>query len=106
MPKRILISLLLVAAFSFVPSMQNAASARIELSDIDNQSVKIEQRGNSIVITGAVGKTVHVFDLIAVEKKTVAIDSQEKRIDLSQLPKGIYLIKVGKDSKKILINGK
>lgn len=106
MAKHILIIITLIVAFSFMPAIQNTASARIELSDIDTQTMKIEQRANCIVVMGAAGKTLHIYDMLGVEKKSIVIDSQEKRIDLSQLTKGIYFVKVGNESKKISISGK
>lgn len=106
MAKHILIIITLIAAFTFMPAMQNTASARIELSDIDTQTLKIEQRGNVIIVTGAAGKTLRIYDITGVEKKAINIEGQEKRIDLSQLTKGIYFVKVGNESKKISISGK
>lgn len=106
MIKNILITLTLATAMCFCPSLQNEASARIELSEIDVQPVKIEQRGNSIVISNAQGKTAHIYNLIGVEVLTVRIDSQEKRIDLSHLSKGIYPVKVANVSKKANISGR
>lgn len=106
MARKLLISLSLVAALNFIPAVQTTASARIELSDNESQGTKIEQRGNSVIISGAAGKMVYIYDIVAVVKKVVAIDAPEKRIDLSQLPKGVYLIKVGNDSKRILIGEK
>lgn len=106
MPRRLLITLSLIAAFSFLPAMQSTASARIELSEIDNQAIKIELSGNSIIITGAAGKTVKIYNLIGVEVMSVRIDSNEKRIDLNNLKRGIYPVKVGNVSKKLHIGGK
>ncbi len=86
--------------------LQNTASARIELSEMDVQTIKVVQRGNAIVVTGAQGKTLRIYNLIGVELASVQIDSQEKRIDLSRFAKGIYPVKVGGISKKIHLNGR
>lgn len=106
MIKNILITLTLATAMCFCPSLQDEASARIELSELDVQPVKIEQRGNTIVISNAQGKTAHIYNLIGVEVMTVRIDAQEKRIDLSHLSKGIYPVKVANVSKKANISGR
>ncbi|MBQ0072588.1 MAG: T9SS type A sorting domain-containing protein [Prevotella sp.] len=104
MTKRLLYILALVAAFNCTPAMQISASARIELTDIDNQQIKISQVGNAVVISGAAGKTVYIYNLIGNIVMSVRIDNAtEKRIDLSNLPKGIYPVKVGNVSKKIHI---
>jgi hypothetical protein len=106
MIQKILISLTLIAAMCFSPALQTTASARIELSDIDIQQPKIDQNGNAIIISNAPGKTVRIYNLIGTEVTSVRIDAAEKRIDLSNFTKGIYLVKVGNTSKKIHISGK
>lgn len=106
MHKRILIILSLIAAFIFTPMLQSNASARIEMIDTDNQQIKIELSGNTLIVTGAVGKTLRIYDILGVEKKIIRIDSNEKRIDLSDLKRGIYPVKVDKVTKKIQIGSK
>lgn len=106
MTKKILIIFALIAAFNFTPMLQSEVSARIELSEIDNQQVKIEQDGNAIIVSGAMGKVVNIYNLIGTIVCSIRIDSNEKRIELSNLPKGIYPIKVGKVAKKIHIAGR
>lgn len=87
--------------------MQQEVSARIELSEIEaQQQIKIMQSGKTIIISGAMGKTVTIYNLIGVEVMTVRIDSQEKRIDLSNLGKGIFPVKVGNITKKIHLGGR
>lgn len=88
----------------FMPALQTTASARIELSEIEVQQIKIEQVGNSVVIYGAAGKIVYVYNLIGVKVMSVPVDAAEKKIDLSNLGKGIYPVKVGNVSKKVHIS--
>lgn len=87
-----------------MPALQTTASARIELSEIEVQQIKIEQVGNSVVIYGAAGKIVYVYNLIGVKVMSVPVDAAEKKIDLSNLGKGIYPVKVGNVSKKVHIS--
>mgnify|MGYP006988987464 CR=1 FL=1 len=101
MTKRILITLMLVSAMCFAPSMLTEASARVELSDIDTQPIVVSQSGSSIIVTGAMNKTLYVYNIIGIQIQTIRIDSPEKKIDLSSLKKGIYPIKVGNVTKKI-----
>ena len=61
--------------------------------EIIQQQIKIEQVGNSVVIYGAAGKTVYVYNLIGVKVMSVPVDAAEKKIDLSNLGKGIYPVK-------------
>jgi hypothetical protein len=102
MAKQILTILSLTMALTFMPCMQNTASARVELSEIE-QPVKIELTGNTLAVSGAQGKVLHIYNLIGVEILVAKIDSNLKYFDLSNLPKGIYPVKVGNISKKISI---
>lgn len=102
MVKQILTILSLAMALTFMPCMQNTASARIELSEIE-QPVKIELTGNTLAVSGAQGKVLHIYNLIGVEILVAKIDSNLKYFDLTNLPKGIYPVKVGNISKKISI---
>ena len=105
MAKQILTILSFTMALTFMPCMQNTASARIELSEIE-QPVKIELTGNTLAVSGAQGKVLHIYNLIGVEILVAKIDSNLKYFDLSNLPKGIYPVKVGNISKKISIQNR
>ena len=102
MTKQILTILSLVMALTFMPCMQDTASARIELSEIE-QPIKIELTGSTLAVSGAQGKVLHIYNLIGVEILVAKIDSNLKYFDLTNLPKGIYPVKVGNISKKISI---
>ena len=101
MVKNILTTLMLVGALTFAPAFLSEASARVELSDIETQQPVIRQFGSSLVISGAQGKTVYVYNLIGVQLLAIHVDSYEKRIDLGNLPRGIYPIRIGNYTKKI-----
>ena len=106
MTRRILTSLAIITALTLTPALQTTASARIELSDMEVQQIRIEQKGSSVIIYGAAGKTANIYNLIGVKVMSVQIDSAEKRIDLSRLTKGIYPIKVDNVSKKVHISNR
>lgn len=58
---------------------------------------------NSVVtVTGAVGQTLEVVSLTGKCLMTVRIDSPSQRIDLN-VPKGCYILKVGKTVRKVTI---
>ncbi len=106
MTRRILTSLAFIAALTLTPALQTTASARVELSDMEVQQIRIEQKGSSVIIYGAAGKTANIYNLIGVKVMSVQIDSAEKRIDLSRLTKGIYPVKVDNVSKKVHISNR
>ena len=101
MMKKVLYSLLLAVSLSFAPALLNIANARIELSEIETQQPAIRQAGSTLIISGAIGKTVYVYNLLGIQLTAIHIDAFEKRIDLSSLPKGIYPVRIGNYTKKI-----
>lgn len=101
MANNILSLLFLAVSMAVIPSAANA-SAMIEIVEQDQQSVQIVNQDNAIYVSGANGQTMSVYNVAGVCVYTIKIDSQEKRIELS-LPKGCYIIKVGKTARKISI---
>ena len=90
---------------SITPCISQTAGARalITMADME-QAVTIEQQGRTLIVTGAQGKTMTIYNLIGMPVLSIRIDSNEKRIDISKLPKGIYPVKVGGVTKKVNIN--
>lgn len=104
MIKRIFTCIMFLLTLTFMPGLVSNASARIELSEVSEPTPKVVlAKDNILVVTGAAGKTLNVYDLVCNKLMTVVIDSSEKRIDLSQLGKGIYIAKVGSTSKRVLL---
>lgn len=101
MTKKLFFILSLAVAACFTPAAISETQARIELSDIDVQQTSITQNGSHILISGAAGKTAYVYNLIGIQVMAIHLDSPSQHIDLSNLPKGIYPIKVGNYTKKI-----
>ena len=102
MLRKITIIFSLIFTLTFMPALQNTASARIELNDVE-MPIKIDLSGTTLSVSGAQGKVLHIYNLLGVEIMAVKIDSNLKSFDLSVLSKGIYLVKIGNVSKKINI---
>lgn len=80
------------------------ASARIELNEIDRGAARVQQIGLAVMISGAQGETVRIYDIVGKPVATYVVDSPEKRIDISRMTRGVYLLKVANVTKKIQIN--
>lgn len=95
----ILLAIFMMGAPSFAK-----ADCVPEIELIDNvQKPVISIEDNVVRITEACGMTMSVYNLAGgAPIMSVKIDSQDKRFDLN-LPKGIYIIKVGKIARKIVI---
>ena len=96
---------LLFVAFSSV-LMPNEAKAGVMIELVDNSEfdkVVISINGATLRIVNGSGLTMSIYNVAGgapVMKQK--IDSPDKRIDLN-LPKGIYIVQVGKVVRKIVI---
>ena len=57
---------------------------------------------STVTVSGAVGETLEVVSLTSKSLMTVRIDSPSQRIELN-VPKGCYILKVGKVVRKVTI---
>ena len=81
-------------------SMQVGQSMEIIENDI--QSVSISVSGSVLHVSGANGQVLQVYNVTGVCLMSVKVDSQDKRYELN-VPKGCYIVKVGKTVRKISI---
>jgi len=79
--------------------------AENEQEGIENalQDVSLQVSGKKVHISGANGKVIEIFNLTGIKVATIPIENGEKTYDLN-LPKGCYLLKVGKIVRKISIS--
>ena len=98
---RIIILVTIVFSLMFSPSLISNADARIELSENEYQQIKVDLAGTSLYVTGAAGKTLYIYNLIGMKLLSIKIESNDKKIELSDLKKNVILVKVGNISKKL-----
>lgn len=84
-----------------VPSAASAENM-IEIIDSEIQNVSISVNESTLHITGANGQVMHVYNVAGVRVMSVKVEGLDKRIELN-LPKGCYIVKVGKVVRKISI---
>lgn len=101
MAKQILILFLSIFLFAGLPQTARAEAA-VEIIENEIEEVGIYVQGTSLRITGAAGQTLQVYNVAGVRVMNAKVDSQDKRYDLN-LPKGCYIVKVGKTVRKISI---
>lgn len=82
--------------------MPAGAGPAVEIVENDLQAVSIRLTGNELRITGAAGEMMQIYNVAGVRVMTVKIDSSDKTYNLN-LPKGCYIVKVGKIVRKISI---
>lgn len=78
------------------------ANNAIEILDNEPQGITINVRESVVQIVGANGETLHVYNVAGIRIKSIKIDGDDKRFELN-LPKGCYILKVGKTVRKISV---
>ncbi len=71
--------------------------------ETEQQAISITVTESSIHIKNAEKMVLEIYNLAGVKVSTQRIDSADKKIDLDHLPKGCYIIKVGKTVRKIYL---
>lgn len=90
-----------ILVFASVPMMY--ASMLGDNIETEVVAVTISQEGQSAIrIVGAQDKVLEIYKVTGVSVDRIRIDSNDKRIELN-LPKGCYILKVGKVVRKISI---
>lgn len=82
-----------------------SVSARTEMEFIDTeiQNVAISVVESSIHVTGGNGLTMAVYKITGDCIVKIKVDGNDKRYDFN-LPKGCYIVQVGKTVRKIVIS--
>ncbi len=81
-----------------VRAMEEPESDPIETINSTSLSVN----GSTVKVTNANGEVLEIFNLTGAKVATIRIDSSEKTLNLN-LPKGCYILKVGKVVRKVSI---
>lgn len=102
--KKILI--LITASFLLAMPME------VKAQDIQQQRTTIEQdvapitisvNESTIHIKNAEKMVIEIYNMAGVKVVTQRIDSSDKAIELDNLPKGCYIIKIGKVARKVYL---
>ena len=97
-----LLTILFATALLMGNPLTSRANAALEMIDNDFQNVVISVSESTIHVSGGAGQMLAIYDLAGVRVVYFKIDSAEKHFDLG-LPKGCYIVKVGKVVRKIAI---
>lgn len=78
------------------------ASQGVEIVDNSVQGVSIVYSSSILRVTGAEGEVMQVYNVAGVRVMSVKVEGADMSYELS-LPKGCYIVKVGKYVRKISI---
>lgn len=82
--------------------IETRANNTIELIDNDFQSIVITVTESTLHVSGAAGQMLAIYDVAGIRVVYLKVESSDKRFELN-LPKGCYIVKVGKVVRKIAI---
>ncbi len=102
MIRKLLIFIMATVMLGVAPSAiaQDEQKTQIET---DQQAVTISVSESCVHIKNAEKMVLEIYNLAGVKVSTQKIDSADKKIELDNLPKGCYIIKVGKTARKIYL---
>lgn len=104
MTKNIL-SFVIVATLLLGTPIDLNAKPMIEITDnmgVDLQDISVSVNQSVLRVSGASGQVMQIYNVAGVCVMTVKVDGDDKRYDLN-LPKGCYIVKVGKVVRKVSI---
>lgn len=101
MIKRILTILFSAVLILSVPTISKAVAA-VEIIDNDIQTISISIAESTLHVVGANGQVLQIYNVAGICVMNIKVEGMDKRYELN-LPKGCYIVKVGKVTRKISI---
>ena len=89
-------------AFTMTVVVPECAMANVEIIEQEQQPVVSVTNESTIHVANANGQMLYVYNVAGVRVKSFVVDGHDRHYDLN-LPKGCYIIKVGKTVRKISI---
>ncbi|WP_028896058.1 T9SS type A sorting domain-containing protein [Prevotella sp. HUN102] len=102
MAKKIFTFLIALMTLSFALPTNVEANTAIVVTEQEFQNITISVYGSVLRVEGANDEMMHIYNVTGVRVMSVRVDGQDKRYNLN-LPKGCYIVKVGKVVRKISI---
>lgn len=94
-------TLLLLTMTIVTPLTAYAEPVTDEIEHMQSPSVTVVE-GSQLRVTNGNGQTLRVYNVTGVQVRVFKVDGMDKCYDLN-LPKGCYIIKIGKTVRKISI---
>lgn len=86
---------------------QAEANTAIEIIDNDFQSASITYNPATLklLVKGAQNQKMYIYNVTGICVMAVKVEGQECSYELKNLPKGCYIVKIGKLVRKISVKG-
>lgn len=92
----------LAAALMFGTPACIMAAPNIEIIEQDIVQPTVSLHGNTLNVSNANGQMLYIYNVAGVRVMSVKVEGTERSFELS-LPKGCYIVKVGKVVRKISV---
>ncbi|MBO4430458.1 MAG: T9SS type A sorting domain-containing protein [Bacteroidaceae bacterium] len=98
--------LLLMVCLSSIPAMLFAETEEIQNSQIEMEQnpISITVSGSTIRVKNAEGQVLEVYSITGDKVYTQNIDSASKTFEFGQLQRGVYIVKIGKFTRKVYLH--
>ena len=87
---------------AMIPSDAQASEMSFAASEQVDEQIEVSVEGQTVNVTGAMGKQLIVVSLTGRQVLAVKIENPAQRVDLN-IPKGCYILKIGKVVRKIQV---
>lgn len=102
MKKKIFASIVLAGMMAVVVPTMASAEASVLIIEQESQRITVSVSGSVLRVSGADGEVLHIYNVTGVRVMSIKVDGYEKSYTLN-LPKGCYIVKIGKTVRKITI---
>jgi hypothetical protein len=96
-------TLLIIASLAFGVPFAGQARVAVEIIEQAFQEIVVSVSNSTLHVSGANGEVLSIYNLAGVKVQSFKVEGNDKRYELN-LPKGCYIVKVGKVVRKISIN--
>ncbi len=95
----------ILAMFTLLLSAPLGAWAQSEGEDVEAElhTITLSIDGARVHVDGAEGKVLEVYNLTGIKVATIRIDNDSKQVNLDNLSRGYYILKVGDVVRKVSI---
>lgn len=99
---RFLLTFAFTATLLLCMPVVSKANTAIEVIENDFEDVAISVKSSTVYVKNANGEMLYVYNVAGVRVVSIKVDGQDRHYDLN-LPKGCYIVKVGKKVRKVSI---
>lgn len=103
MKKTLLILSISLTLTLAMPTFVAAIPVAPGIEEFVDEDISITVNGHVATVMGAQGQTLEVVSLTGRRVMTVKIESPAQKVELNNIPKGCYILKIGKVVRKVSV---